>query len=147
MTIRTINNAHYTWWSLNQEPPICPLLGQSTKPAYKQCKIKENHNLKSKWAQKLYDENMCHVNITKRIVIPFFIHFIIVLFQFWQNPIVFQAHLYPTLRPTLWFQRWPQEKRSIVDGPYWSHRYLFWQHQTLAPYKTMGFAKELNWIT
>ena len=41
--------------------------GQDTKPAYKQCNIKENHNLKRKLAQNLYDENVWHVNITQPI--------------------------------------------------------------------------------
>ena len=34
---------------------------QDTKPAYKQCNIKENHNMKSKLDQKLYDENVWHL--------------------------------------------------------------------------------------
>ena len=43
------------------------LYGQGTNAAYNQCDIKENYHMKSKLAQKLYDENVWHVNIkTKR---------------------------------------------------------------------------------
>ena len=48
------------------------------KSAYKQCNIKEKCNIKSKAVEKLYDENVWHVDITKRIVLPFFMHLIII---------------------------------------------------------------------
>ena len=46
---------------------------QGTKPAYRLWGIKENQNIKSKLVQKLNDENIWHVNITKRIIFQFFI--------------------------------------------------------------------------
>ena len=36
--------------------------------------IKDKHNLKGKLANKLYNENVWHVNITKAIVTQFFGH-------------------------------------------------------------------------
>ena len=67
-SIGTINNSH-NLCQANQEPSKCPW--QASKPAFRQWKIKENHNIKSKLFQKLYDENIWHVNITKSIMLHF----------------------------------------------------------------------------
>ena len=47
---------------------------QGRDPAFRQWKIQENHNTKGKLVQKLYQENIGHVNITKPVVFQFFIH-------------------------------------------------------------------------
>ena len=58
--------------------------GQCIETAFGQWKIKENHNIKNKLAQKLYDENIWHRSITKVIKFQFFIYitgFIVVIFD------------------------------------------------------------------
>ena len=55
-----------------------------TKPNFTQWKIKVDHNVKSKLAQRLYHENIWHVNIAKPIIFQFFIHiasFIVALLE------------------------------------------------------------------
>ena len=49
-------------------------------------------------AQKLYDENIWHLNITKLIIFKFFIHIasFVQRLLFYFNFIVLQGHLYPT---------------------------------------------------
>ena len=102
-------------------------LGQGTKQTYKPSNTMENHSLKRKWAQKLYNENVWHVNITKLIVIQFSCTSQLCCSPLWQNSIVFQSHLYPTLRPTIWFQISPPEIRYIVDGPYRYIQEIQWE--------------------
>ena len=48
---------------------------RDANPTCKQCNIKKNHGTRSTLAQKLLDENVYHVNITKPVVIVFFAHF------------------------------------------------------------------------
>ena len=48
--------------------------GHGTKPAFRQKKIKENHNIKSKFAPKLYYENIWQVNIIQRVIFQSFIY-------------------------------------------------------------------------
>ena len=44
------------------------------KNGFRQGAIKENHDIKGKLAQKLYDENIWLVNITKPFIFQFFLH-------------------------------------------------------------------------
>ena len=41
---------------------------------FRQMKIKKKYKIKSKLAQKLYDDNIWHVNMTKSIIFKFFMH-------------------------------------------------------------------------
>ena len=70
--VGTINNTHNLWW-LNQEPSICPL-DRVQSPPSDNVDLRKNHNAKFRLVQKLYGENIHHVNITKPIKIQFFIH-------------------------------------------------------------------------
>ena len=116
--MRTINNAHYLWWS-TQEPPICSL-GRVKKTAYKQCNIKRNHNLDSKLAQKLHDGNVWHVYIIKTIVIQFFMHFIIVLVPIMAKFFCFSSSFVPDLDANSEVPKLTtRDKRSTVDGSNW----------------------------
>ena len=45
-----------------------------------------------------------NVAITKPIIIQFLVHYEALLFLFEQYSIVLQAHLYPTLKPNLWYR-------------------------------------------
>ena len=73
---------------------------QGKIPPKKQYNIKKNHHLKSKLAQKLNDENECHLNKPKTSLIHFFVHsFIFILVKIH----CLQAHLYPKLKSNLWF--------------------------------------------
>ena len=59
------NHQQYNLWWSNQELSICPLNRvQNQLSAFRQWKIKENHDIKSKFAQKLYSERMWYVYIT-----------------------------------------------------------------------------------
>ena len=66
----------------------------TVKPALRQWKIKENHKIKSKLVQKVHDENVRHVNITKAIMFQYFIHLtmfviaILVKFYCLRSPLV-----------------------------------------------------------
>ena len=87
---------------------------QNTKPAFGQWKIKENHTIKSKLDQKLYDENLQPVNIAKPTTSQFFIHLTSIVVAILGNSIVLQAHLYSAFRPNQWLKSWPPEKLSIL---------------------------------
>ena len=56
-------------------------------PSFKQWNIRENHSLRNKLAQKLYDEYVWHLNISKPSVIQLFVHltrfFIFILVKFY----------------------------------------------------------------
>ena len=61
---------------------------QGAKPAFRQWKIKENHNIKDKLAQKLCGEKVCHVNITKSIIFQFFVVAILLRSYCFTSPFV-----------------------------------------------------------
>ena len=79
--------------------------GQGSKPAYKQCNIKKNHNLKSESAQKLYYENVWHINITKPIASLFFMPFTLFLVPIVAKFYCFSSSIVPEL-----------EANSVVPG-------------------------------
>ena len=105
--IRTISNVHYLCWS-NQELPICPLSRGQNKLT-NQAISGKIIVWKRKWAKKTewwkrmaYEYNKTNRNsvlCTSQLFCS----------PLWQNSIVFQSHLYPTLRPTIWFQISPPE--------------------------------------
>ena len=98
---RTINNTQNLWW-LNQEPSTCPL-GRVQNQFSDNGKLRKNHNIKSKLAQKLYDENMtCEYNKTNQISVLHTLNFVVaILVKF---SCLIPVHLYPTLRSKQWFQ-------------------------------------------
>ena len=139
------NNAHYLWWS-NKEPSTLPL-GQGGKPAYKECKVKWNHNWKRISAQKPYYENAWHANITKPITIHFFVHFVVVLFSFIAKLSCFaKLSMFPRLttsdKKDCWWSLFSQTFKWILailkmqvissipisgwDPILWAHEWVMW---------------------
>ena len=72
--IGTINNAYYLcWW--NYEPPICPP-NRVQNPSTNNAILRKITILKSELAERLYDDNVWHIGITKPTVIQHFMPFI-----------------------------------------------------------------------
>ena len=72
LSIATISNAHNLWWS-NQDPSIC-LLDRVQNLHTENGKLRKiTCNIKSKLVQKLYDENIWHVNTRKPVIFQSFI--------------------------------------------------------------------------
>ena len=88
----TITNTHNLWWTNKEPSNFSP--GQGTKSDFKEWKIKESHNMKSKLALEPYNEKIGLVDITKPIIFRFFIYLssvvvvILVKFYYLTSPIV-----------------------------------------------------------
>ena len=82
-SVGTIKNTHNLWRS-DKDPSMFPL--DMVETAFKQWKMKENHNIRSELSQKIYNENIWNVDITKAIIFRFFIHFtsvVVILVKFY----------------------------------------------------------------
>ena len=76
LLIGTINSTHSLWWS-NQEPSISPRRGCRT--SFQTMENWGKSEYESKLVQKLYDENIWHVNITNQSYITILLGFFVVI--------------------------------------------------------------------
>ena len=86
-----------------------------------QWRIKGNDNIskKSNLAQKLYDLNIVHVNITKPSIAQFLHNQLDLFICYLLNHYCFIRPLFTAFRPNHWFQIWPPAVMYIVGGSYY----------------------------
>ena len=92
--------------------------GQGTKPASLQMIQNYEKSQAKKKTQKLEDQNVSPINITKRIVIQFSCILQAFLFPFYRIVLFCVPIFCPTVKPNRLFQSWPPAIGSTVDGPY-----------------------------